>query len=190
MLTLITMGARSRLGVCILGLAVVAAANPYETISLRNIFHLAPPKQEVSKPGDVVKPPPDIKISGVAAFGSHKWVLLTKADPGKAPRHLLMREGEKDGSLEVIEVDELAAVVKVRAGDELLELKLATNSVPKIDLATQRFVNDHTRAHELHQRREALRIARERAEAMQAAQTTLETQPQSPPEEAILESER
>ena len=182
-----------RLGVCILGLAaVIAAANPYETISVRNIFDLASPKEDVSKPGEVFKPPPDIKMSGVAAFGSHKWVLLTKADPGKTPRHLLMREGEKDGDIEVVNVDEIAAVVKIRAGDDLLELKLATNSVPKIDLATQRFVNDHTRAHELHQQREALRIARERAEAvrLQAAQTTLETQPLSPAEQAILESER
>jgi len=187
------MGARSRLGVCILGLAAVfAAANPYETICLRNIFNLASPKEDVSKPGDVFKPPPDVKLSGVAAFGSHKWVLLTKADPGKSPRHLLMREGEKDGGLEIVNVDELGAVVKVRAGDEFLELKLATNSVPKIDLATQRFVNDHTRAHELHQRREVLRIARERAEAerLQATQATLETQPHRPAEEAVLESER
>ena len=188
-----TMGARSRLGVCILGLAaVIAAANPYETISLRNIFRLEPPKQDVSKPGDVFKPPPDIKLNGIAAFGSHKWVLLSKADPGKTQRHLLMREGEKDGALEIVAVDELAAVVKVRAGDELLELKLATNSVPKIDLATQRFVDDHTRAHELHQRREALRIARERAEAerLRAMQPTLEAQSHSPAEQAILESER
>ena len=186
------MGTRSRLGVCILGLAMIAAANPYETISLRNIFNLASPKNDVSKPAEVFKPPPDIKLNGIAAFGSHKWVLLSKADPGKAPRHLLMREGEKDGTLEIVSVDELVAVVKIRADDELLELKLATNSVPKIDLATQRFVNDHTRAHELHQRREALRIARERAEAarLQATQATPETQPHSPAEEAILESEK
>lgn len=158
------MDARSRLGVCILGLAIIAAANPYETISDRNIFHLLPPKQDVSKPGEVFKPPPDIKLNGVAAFGSHKWVLLSKADPGKAPRHLLMREGEQEDGLEIVDVDEIATLVKIRAEGTLLELKLATNSLPKIDLATQRFVNDHTRAHELHQRREAERIARERAE--------------------------
>jgi hypothetical protein len=186
------MGARSRLGVCILGLAVVAAANPYETISLRNIFNLVPARNDPAKPADVFKPSPDVRLSGVAAFGSHKWVLLSKAEPGKAPRHLLMREGEKEDDLEIVDVDELGALVTVRSGDELLELKLATNSVPKIDPATQRFVNDHTRAHELHQRREALRIARERAETerLQATQTTLETQPHGPAEEAIVESER
>jgi hypothetical protein len=188
------MDARSRLGVCILGLAAIAAANPYETISQRNIFHLSPPKPEVSKPGEVFKPPPDIKLNGIAAFGSHKWVLLSRAEPGKVPRHLLMREGEKDGGLEIVDVDEIAAIVKLRSAGALMELKLATNSIPKIDLATQRFVNDHTRAHELHQRREAQRIARERAEAerLQPAQSARETQSPnfSPAEEAILESQR
>ena len=117
----------STLGVCILGLvAMTATPNPYETISRRNIFHLNPPKEKVSKPSEVFKPPLDIKIRGVAAFGSQKWVLLTDADPGKAPRHLLMREGEKNGSLEIVNVDELTAVVEVRAGDDLLKLKLAT----------------------------------------------------------------
>jgi hypothetical protein len=130
------MGTRSRLGVCIFGLvAGVAVANPYETIIWRNIFQLAPPNTDVSKPSDVFKPAPDIKISGVAAFGSRKWVLLTKAAPGQAPRHLLMREGDKDGGLEIVNVDEVAGVVELRAGDDLLNLKLATPGVPKVDPA-------------------------------------------------------
>ena len=115
-------------------------------------------------------------------------------EPNLRPLHAKLDQALKSlgRSAEIVYVDEFAAVVKVRADDELLELKLATNSVPKIDLATQQFVNDHTRAHELHQRREALRIARERAEAarLQATQATLETQPHSPAEEAILESGR
>src|SRR5688500_2129107 len=115
------MGTRSRLGVCILGLAVIAAANPYETIGLRNVFNLAPPKRDVSKPGDVFKPTPDIKLNGLAAFGSHKWVLLSKAEPGKAPRHLLMREGEKDGGLEIVGVEEIAAIAKIRVDGTVLD---------------------------------------------------------------------
>jgi len=127
------MRAQSRLGVCILGLAAaIAAANPYETISRRNIFRLAPQKEDVSKPADVFKAPLDIRISGVAAFGSQKWVLLTKAAPGQTPRHLLMREGENEGGLEIVNVDELHAVVKVRAGDDFLQLKLGMPGVPKI----------------------------------------------------------
>jgi hypothetical protein len=183
-----------KLAVCVLGVAVAAAANPYETISRHNVFHLAPPKPDVSEPGEVFKPPPDIKLNGVAAFGSHKWVLLTRAAPGKPPRHFMMRESEQADGLEIVQIDEVAAIARIRSEGELLELKLATNTLPKIDLATQRFVNEHARAHELHQRREAARIARERAEVerMQQFQRTREIQPHnsSPAEQAILESER
>jgi hypothetical protein len=172
-----------KLAVCVLGVAVAAAANPYETISRHNVFHLAPPKPDVSEPGEVFKPPPDIKLNGVAAFGSHKWVLLTRAAPGKPPRHFMMRESEQADGLEIVQIDEVAAIARIRSEGELLELKLATNTLPKIDLA-----------HELHQRREAARIARERAEVerMQQFQRTREIQPHnsSPAEQAILESER
>ena len=132
------METRSRLAICALALlTLIANANPYDTISLRNIFKLASPKENVAKSDHIFKPPPDIKLSGVAAFGSQKWVLLTKTDEGKAPRHLLMRAGATEDSLEIVSVDELAAVVKVRSQDELLELRLATNSAPKTDVAPQ-----------------------------------------------------
>lgn len=184
---------RSRLAVCVLGFAVVASANPYHTISERNSFKLKPRQQDVSKPGDVFKPPADIKLTGIAAFGAHKWVLLTKADAGKPARYFMMREGESADGLEVIAVDEMRTLAEILYDGARLELSLATNTVPRIDVATQRFVNDHTRAHELHQRREAARIAHERAELerTQRIQGALETQPDSVAAEqgAVLESQ-
>ena len=187
------MGARSRLGVCILAWAVTAAANPYDAISLRNSFNLAPPKRVIPKPADVPTPPPNLEVRGIAAFGSHKWVLLSKTDPGMPPRHLMMREGEKNSGLEIIDVDELDALVKIRAEGTLLELTLATNHTTKPSIPLRKFVNQHTRAHELHQRREAARIARERAEfeRLQAMRALLESQSRdaNPPQQANLESE-
>ncbi len=184
---------RGRLGVCVLGLAVIASANPYRTIGERNIFDLRPPPPVVSTPGDVFKPRADIKLTGIAAFGEHKWVLLTKADPGKAPRHFMLREGEQTDGVEIVDVNEIAAIAKIRSEGALLELKLATNAVPHVDLATQRFVNEHTRAHEAHQRREAARIARERSEVdrMQRVPRTREAPLHglSPDAQAILESQ-
>jgi hypothetical protein len=153
---------------CSAGLALVASANPYENIGTRNIFSLVPPKADISKPGDVFKPPPEYKLTGIAGFGSNKWALLSKADPGKAPQLFMMREGERDGTLEVLHVDELGGIVKIRNDGALVDLTFATNAAPKIDVATKRFVDQHTQAHELHQRREAERIARERAEFEQA----------------------
>jgi len=158
-------------------LALVASANPYENIATRNIFSLVPPKADISKPGDVFKPPPEYKLTGIAGFGSNKWALLSKADPGKAPRHFMLREGQSEGPLEVVQVDEIANVVRIRNEGALVELTFATNTVAKIDLATKRFVVDHTRAHERHQQREAERIARERAEVehLEAERQALET---------------
>lgn len=187
------MRARITMGVCILALAITAAANPYDTISLRNSFNLAPPKREIPKPADMFKPPPNIEVRGIAAFGSHKWVLLSKADPGMPPRHLMMREGEKNSGLEIIDVDELDALVKIRADGTLLELTLATNHTTKPNVRVRNFVNQHTRAHELHQRREAARIARERAEfeRLQAMRALLESQSRdaNPAQQANFESE-
>lgn len=184
----------SKLTVCVLGVAVAVAANPYETISGHNVFHLVPPKPDVSKAVEVFKPPPDIKLNGVAAFGSHKWVLLTRTAAGKPPRHFMMRESERADGLEIVQIDEVAAIARIHYEGELLELKLATNALPKIDLATQRFVIEHTRAHELRQRQEAARIARERAEVerMRQFQSAPEIPPHnsSPAEQAILESEK
>ena len=159
------MVARASLGVFVLGMAIVVAANPYRAISDRNSFSLRPPESNIAPPVEASKPRADIKLTGVAAFGSHKWVLLTKADAGKVPQHFMLREGEQTDGIEVVGVDEIAAIAKIRTEGALLELKLATNSLSNIDMATQRFVNDHTRAHEQHQRREAVRIARERGEA-------------------------
>lgn len=160
-------------------IALTISANPYETIASRNVFSLVPPKADVSSPGDVFKPPPEYKLTGIAGFGTQKWALLSKADPGKPARNLMLREGESEGSLEVVHVDEIANIVRIRNDGALVELTFGTNAPPTIDVATQRFVDDHTRAHELHQKREAQRIARER----------LEFDRLTPTAEALLESQ-
>lgn len=148
---------------CAAGLAA-ATANPYEGIACRNAFNLSPAAVETSKPGDVFKPAPEYKLTGIAGFGSAKWALLSKADPGKAPVNLTLREGQREGSLELVHVDEVANRVRILNDGVLVELTFGTNAPPKIDLVTKKFVDAHTRAHELLQQREAERIARERAE--------------------------
>ena len=72
---------KTRLILVAMALAPAAFANPYDSIAPRNVFSLAPPKVDVSKPGDVFKPPPEYKLTGIAGFGAAKWALLSKADP-------------------------------------------------------------------------------------------------------------
>jgi hypothetical protein len=184
--------------VCALGLAVAASANPYESIASRNSFSLVPPKADVSTPGDVWKPAPEYKLTGIAGFGATKWALLSKADPGKPPAHFMLREGQRDGPLEIVQVDEIANLVRIRNDGTLIELTFGPTEKVKIDLATKRFVDEHTRAHQLHQQREAERIARERAlfekpagtETIETLAPELNSLPRlSAPEQAILESQ-
>lgn len=162
---------------CSVLLAAAAAANPYEMIGVRNIFNLRASKAEESRPGDVFRPPPEYKLNGIAGFGATKWALISKADPGKAPRHFMLREGQREGPLEVVLVDEFTGLVRIRNEGALVELTFSTNNMPKINLAIRRFVDEHTRAHEMHQIREAERIARERAEAERAQRHRDEAHP-------------
>lgn len=145
------------------GFAALSATNPYDGISTRNVFGLRPKVDPPADTNQVSMPKPDFKLTGVAGFGDAKWVLLSKADPGKPPQSFMMREGDREGSLEIVHVDELANLVQIRNDGALVELTFDTNLVAKADLATKKFVEDHTRAHELHQKSEAERIARERA---------------------------
>ena len=184
---------KTRLILVALALALAAFANPYDSIAPRNVFSLAPPRDDVSKPGDVFKPPPEYKLTGIAGFGSAKWALLSKADPGKAPVNFTLREGQREGTLEVIYVDEIANLVRIRNDGTLVELTFGTNETANVDLATRKFVDDHTRAHEFHQQREAKRVARERAEferlqAERQVGLAVPSEP-TPPDQAILESQ-
>jgi hypothetical protein len=179
---------KTRLILVVTGLAMAASANPYGTIATRNAFNLLPPRVETSKPGDVFKPSPEYKLTGIAGFGSNKWALLSKADPGKAPVHFMLREGQREGPLEVVSVDEIANLVRIRNDGTLVELTFGTNAPPQIDLVTKRFVDEHTRAHELHQQREAARVARERAEFIRQVGLAVPSEP-TPPEQAIAESQ-
>ena len=179
---------RVHLAVLVLGATACTAENPYHGIALRNAFNLSAAKPETSKPGEVFKPPPEYRLTGIAGFGSNKWALLSKADPGKAPQSFILRAGERDGGLELLEVDEVAGLARIRNEGVLVELTFQTNAVPKADALTRAFVDRHTRAHELHQQREAQRIARERAEVERAA-VARDMPLANPPEQAVLESQ-
>jgi hypothetical protein len=75
-----------------------------------------------------------------------------------------MRQGQREGLLEVVYIDEIANLVRIRNGGTLVELTFSTNAVAAIDPASQRFVDQHTRAHEIREQEERIRRERERAQ--------------------------
>lgn len=90
--------------------------SPYRVILDRNPFGLKPP------PTNVVQPPTnpavavDIKLSGItrSASGKKAWLVIP-AKPGKqaTDKYLSLAEGDQDGALEVVEINEQENSVKV-----------------------------------------------------------------------------
>ncbi len=133
---------RGKMLVCVVGgLAFCTAApavpvdtsetsdNPYQSIVDRNVFSLKPPAPpadptEVNKP-TVVK----ITLTGITTILGNKRVLMKTAPPpgkpGEGPKSeqsYILTEGQREGDIEVIEIDEKGGSVKVNNGGTLQTL--------------------------------------------------------------------
>ncbi len=97
-----------------------AAANPYETITTRNVFGIKPP----APPAPVVPPQvpaPEIKLQGLTTILGNKLVLFKATIPAKPPEQpapkqmsFMLSEGQRDGEIEVLEINDVAGIVKFR----------------------------------------------------------------------------
>ena len=130
----------SRGFVCLLGVLVLGAnthatttipkENPYaKAIVGRNVFSLIPPS-----PARIVDPPPTprprITLQGVTTMLSRRQVLFKvqmPTKPGEPANETLfvLSEGEREGEIEVLEIDERAGTVRFnnRGSVETLNLK-------------------------------------------------------------------
>jgi hypothetical protein len=95
------------------------AENPYQSIVDRNVFGLHPPPPPPSN--EPPKPPiPAINLTGITTILGKKMAFMLiqlppkpgeQAKPG--PSSFTLTEGERDGDIEVISIDEKAGTVKV-----------------------------------------------------------------------------
>jgi len=106
-----------------------SAINPYSAIVERNSFGLKPPPN----PADLIKPPPpvvaDIKLQGITTILGRKQVLMKVKVPAKPPepardQSLVMGEGQREGEVEVLEINPADQSVKVKNGDAVLALNM------------------------------------------------------------------
>jgi hypothetical protein len=96
------------------------AENPYQAIIDRNVFSLKPPPPPPD-PTEVNKPTAlKITLTGITTILGNKRVLMkTAAPPGKpgeppkTEQSYILTEGQREGEIEVIEIDEKAGSVKV-----------------------------------------------------------------------------
>jgi len=97
-----------------------AQANPYQAIIGRNVFSLKPPPPP-PRPEDLIKkqPPPNIKLQGLTTINGRRQVLFKAMMPAKPPERsqpqevsFVMNEGERQGEIEVLEINEQTGTIK------------------------------------------------------------------------------
>src|SRR5438445_13350489 len=98
--------------------AITADSNPYRGIVDRNVFGLKDPPPPPPPNPDAGKPPtPPITLTGITTVLGNKRAFLTLQLPAKQPEpaktpSLMLTEGQRDGEVEVLEIDEKERTVK------------------------------------------------------------------------------
>ena len=99
--------------------------NPYQSIVDRNVFALKPPPPPPDP--EATKPPPvKITLTGIATLFGKRALLKSPAPPGKPgepPKpelSYILAPGQREGDIEIVDIDEVGGNVKLRnAGVEV-----------------------------------------------------------------------
>jgi hypothetical protein len=94
----------------------VTETDRYSAIVRRNAFNLREPEPPKPPP----EPPPTIKVNltGITTLLSNKRVFLLIQEQGKQPESKMLSEGERDGQIEVLAINEIEGSVKIKIGDK------------------------------------------------------------------------
>jgi hypothetical protein len=95
-----------------------SSPNQYHSITNRNLFALnpAPPPAKVEPPAPVL---PKITLTGITTILGRNLAIMKASIPGAAgqaakEQSYMLAEGQRDGDLEVLEVNEYAGTVKIK----------------------------------------------------------------------------
>ena len=111
------------LSVCALTVSTLGntGENPYKAIVDRNVFGLKPPPPPVDPNLEAAakNPPPKITLTGITTILGNKRALMktppAAVKPGEQPREqsYILSEGQRDGDMEVVQIDEKTGSVKL-----------------------------------------------------------------------------
>ncbi|MDB6122236.1 MAG: hypothetical protein JWQ71_1229 [Pedosphaera sp.] len=111
-----------------------ADSSPYEVIPRRNIFDLHGPPvatQQSAEPPSV-----NIRLTGITTILGYKQALLMVQEPALAGKptgkeeSYIMAEGQRQGAIEVMEINEKASTVRVKSDDKVSLLTFETAKLP------------------------------------------------------------
>jgi hypothetical protein len=115
---LISVGVASLGQLNLQALVADAVKNQYQAIPERNVFGLRPPPAQAQPPNTPV-PLPKITLTGITTILESKRALMKVAPSGSKPGaaaaelSLILTEGQREGDIEVLQIDEKAGSVKV-----------------------------------------------------------------------------
>jgi hypothetical protein len=108
--------------------------NPYAAIGGRNVFALKPPPPPTTA-ADAAKntPPPNLELQGFTTILGRPQVLIKLKIPPRPPepakdRSLVMDVGQREGDVEVLEMDAYAGTVKLKNMGNIVSLNLKDNA--------------------------------------------------------------
>ncbi|MCD6050646.1 MAG: hypothetical protein K0Q55_2049 [Verrucomicrobia bacterium] len=165
----------SRCGLClalVYGGSVVVLAHDappaeYRAIVERNAFGLQPIQPELPGQNMPAKDLPQLKLTGLYAQGERTRIFFTKEERGRPVEYHSAWKGETVGGVEFCEANTAAGSVRVRVEDT--DLFLSFSGQKAAEVAEEKFVDDHARAHEIRLLKEQEREAAEANAAAAAA---------------------
>lgn len=86
-------------------------ASKYNAIVQRNAFNLREP--EPPKPPEPPPPSVSVKLTGITTLLNTKRVFLVVQEQGKPAESKMLQQGDKEGPIEVVEIDEVNGKVKI-----------------------------------------------------------------------------
>jgi hypothetical protein len=100
----------------------------YKSIVERNVFGLRPP---APPPTPAPPPPPSVavKLTGIITVLATKRALLLITEPGKPPESKVIKLGDREGQIEVVEIDENAGTVRIKNGEQEATLNFQDHGV-------------------------------------------------------------
>src|SRR6059036_1947866 len=108
------------------------AANPYQVILDRNPFGLkpAPALPQIGPPTNAI-PQSNVKLTGITSdsIGKIAWLMIP-GQPGKNPQYFRIPEHEKQGDIEVLEINDKDNIVKILNAGTQAELNFKDNGMP------------------------------------------------------------